>query len=128
MGSGIRRPPSGGMSRPFGSRPTYSGRRYMNRGAGWGNGPGGYGGNDIASLCCLLLCIGNMFGGNSGYYYDYDPDYYYNYNTTQYAPTTQNPTNFTNTASSTGTTLCQNCGQELRPDDEFCTYCGHKRT
>lgn len=128
MISGGRRPLNSGMSRPFGYRPMHSNRRYMNRNPGWGYGPSGFGGNDAASLCCLLLCISNIFGGNSGYY-DYGPYYsnydnYNSYNTTQPNSVTQGTTNTANTFEPT---LCPQCGEKLRPEDAFCTNCGNKR-
>lgn len=108
-----------GMSRPFGHRPSYSGRRYINRAPGWGHP--GYG-PDVGSWCCFLLCIYSLISDSSTSRSMYGPHSYDGgyYGTTNSSSNTQADT--TRISS-----FCPNCNASMNPEDRFCQNCGFKR-
>ncbi|OLS16878.1 MAG: hypothetical protein HeimC3_51080 [Candidatus Heimdallarchaeota archaeon LC_3] len=114
-----------GMSRPFGHRPNYSGRRYMNRSPGMGYRRH----SDLDSLCCFLMCLGCMLSDSrssrrTGYYSNNYNNNYYRNKSSSYTQTA------TGTSRSTVTEVlgtCSSCGTQMLPKDVFCQNCGYKR-
>ena len=131
-------------SRPFGSRSMYSSRRYLDRSPGWGRHH--HYGSSFDSWCCFLLCLFSLLSSdNSSYsrrnrYYgsSYGPTYgprstsYYAARSTSSQNTTNQKPMIANDAGEKITTikdtvLCQNCGEKMGPDEQFCANCGAKR-
>ena len=127
MRRGGLRGPSIGMSRPFGHRPSYSGRRYMNRPLGMGYRRH----SDLDSLCCLLMCFACLMSednssGRTGYYSSNYNNNYYGNNASTY---NQTETGIGNSGSTVPGALgsCPSCGSQMLPKDLFCPNCGYKR-
>lgn len=115
----------GGMSRPFGHRPNYSGRRYMNRSPGWGHGRH----SDLDSLCCFLMCFAWMLSDSSSsrrsdyYGNNYNNNYYGNRSSSYNQPATGTP----KSTATDSISSCPSCGSQMLSNDVFCQNCGHKR-
>ena len=114
-----------GMSRPFGHRPSYSGRRYMNRSPGMGYRRH----SDINSLCCFLMCFAWMLSDSSssrrtGYYNNNNNNNYYG-NRSSISSQTATGTSKSTVTGALGS--CSNCGSQMLPKDVFCENCGNKR-